>query len=71
MTDLKGNTGRRAFDMEAHENNGVPHDEGWAACSVESGRTVGEMLMGLQVYDTALNLAAPISRFHMSINNRS
>lgn len=41
----------RAFDMDAREINGVPHDEGWAACCVESGWTVGEILMGLQVMD--------------------
>jgi len=37
----------RAFDMELQEIYGVPHDVGWAPCSVESGWTVGEILMGL------------------------
>ena len=39
----------RAFDMELNEIYGVPHDVGWAPCSVESGWTVGEILMGLMM----------------------
>ena len=38
----------RAFDLKRWEINGVPHDIGWAPCCVESGWTVGEILMGLQ-----------------------
>ena len=38
----------RAFDIEAWESHGVPHDVGWAPCCVETGWTVGEILMGLQ-----------------------
>jgi hypothetical protein len=39
----------RAFDMELNEIYGVPHDVGWAPCSIESGWTVGEILMGLML----------------------
>ena len=39
----------RAFDMELNEIYGVPHDVGWAPCSIESGWTVGEILMGLMM----------------------
>jgi hypothetical protein len=38
----------RAFDLENWESYGVPHDVGWAPCCVETGWTVGEILMGLQ-----------------------
>ena len=38
----------RAFDMEAKENYGMPHDAGWGPYCIESGWTVGEILMGLQ-----------------------
>lgn len=38
----------RAFDLENWESHGVPHDVGWAACCVETGWTMGEILMGLQ-----------------------
>lgn len=38
----------RAFDLERWEIYGVPHDVGWAPCCVESGWTVGEILIGLQ-----------------------
>ena len=38
----------RAFDLEAWESHGVPHDIGWAPCCIETGWTVGEILMGLQ-----------------------
>ena len=38
----------RAFDLENWESNGVPHDVGWAPCCVETGWTMGEILMGLQ-----------------------
>ena len=38
----------RAFDIEAWEVYGVPHDAGWAPCCIETGWTVGEILMGLQ-----------------------
>ncbi len=38
----------RAMDMDRMEIYGVPHDVGWAPCCIESGWTVGEILMGLQ-----------------------
>ena len=38
----------RAFDMDTGECNGMPHDAGWGPCCIESGWTVGEILMGLQ-----------------------
>ena len=38
----------RAFDIENWEAHGVPHDVGWAPCCIESGWTVGEILLGLQ-----------------------
>lgn len=38
----------RAFDMENVESHGVPHDIGWAPCCIETGWTMGEILMGLQ-----------------------
>ncbi len=45
---------RKAFDevtvvsARAREVYGVPHDAGWAPCCIETGWTVGEILMGLQ-----------------------
>ncbi|MBQ7339039.1 MAG: hypothetical protein IJW40_11390 [Clostridia bacterium] len=38
----------RAMDMDRMESYGVPHDVGWAPCCIETGWTVGEILMGLQ-----------------------
>ncbi len=38
----------RAFDMERWESYGVPHDVGWAPCCIETGWTMGEILMGFQ-----------------------
>lgn len=38
----------RAFDMDTRENCGMPHDKGWGPHCIESGWTVGEILMGLQ-----------------------
>jgi len=38
----------RGFDMERWEIYGVPHDIGWSPCCVETGWTMGEILMGLQ-----------------------
>jgi hypothetical protein len=38
----------RAFDMDAREIYGMPHDAGWGPHCIESGWTVGEILMGLQ-----------------------
>ena len=38
----------RAFDMKHGEPHGVPHDVGWAPCCVETGWTMGQILMGLQ-----------------------
>ena len=43
----------RAMDMERMEAYGVPHDVGWAPCCMESGWTVGEILMGLQFMTVA------------------
>lgn len=39
----------RAFDLSRDEVHGVPHDVGWAPCCIESGWTVAEILMGLQL----------------------
>jgi hypothetical protein len=38
----------RAFDMNTREIYGMPHDAGWGPHCIESGWTVGEILMGLQ-----------------------
>ena len=38
----------RAFDVENWESHGVPHDVGWAPCCIETGWTMGEILMGMQ-----------------------
>ena len=38
----------RAFDLENWESHGVPHDVGWAPCCIETGWTMGEILMGLE-----------------------
>ena len=43
----------RAFDMDTRENCGMPHDRGWGPCCIESGWTVGEILMGLQFMQVA------------------
>ncbi|MBQ8719156.1 MAG: hypothetical protein IJY66_07815 [Clostridia bacterium] len=43
----------RAMDMNRLESYGVPHDVGWAPCCIESGWTVGEILMGLQFMHVA------------------
>ena len=43
----------RAFDMERWESYGVPHDVGWAPCCIETGWTMGEILMGLQFMQVA------------------
>ena len=37
----------RGMDVARMEAYGMPHDVGWGPCSVESGWTVGEILMGL------------------------
>lgn len=37
----------RAFDLDRCENYGMPHDAGWGPYCIESGWTVGEILMGL------------------------
>lgn len=37
----------RAIDCELREAYGMPHDVGWGPCAVESGWTVGEILMGI------------------------
>lgn len=41
----------RAFDMDMREAYACPHDVGWAACAVESGWTVAEILMGMMLPD--------------------
>jgi len=46
----------RAFDVSRWEIYGVPHDIGWAPCCVETGWTVGEILMGLQFMQIAESL---------------
>ena len=38
----------RAFDVKHWESHGVPHDVGWAPCCIETGWTMGEILMGLE-----------------------
>ena len=43
----------RAFDMDTRENCGMPHDKGWGPHCIESGWTVGEILMGLQFMHVA------------------
>lgn len=43
----------RAFDMDRWETYGVPHDVGWAPCCIETGWTMGEILMGLQFMHVA------------------
>lgn len=48
----------RAFDMKRSEAHGVPHDVGWAPCCIETGWTMGEILMGLQF----MHLAEKISK---------
>ena len=37
----------RGIDLKRREAYGMPHDVGWGPCCVESGWTVGEILMGL------------------------
>ena len=48
----------RAMDMNRLESYGVPHDVGWAPCSIESGWTVGEILMGLQFMTIARRIVS-------------
>jgi len=43
----------RAFDMDAGEICGMPHDAGWGPYCIESGWTVGEILMGLEFMHAA------------------
>jgi hypothetical protein len=37
----------RCLDLKRMEIYGMPHDIGWGPCCIESGWTVGEILMGL------------------------
>lgn len=37
----------RSLDLKRMEIYGMPHDVGWGPCCIESGWTVGEVLMGL------------------------
>ena len=46
----------RAFDMDTRENCGMPHDKGWGPHCIESGWTVGEILIGLQFMNAAKNV---------------
>lgn len=39
--------------MDAGEICGMPHDAGWGPYCIESGWTVGEILMGLQFMHVA------------------
>lgn len=39
----------RGFDMDRYENYGIPHDVGWGPCAAESGWTVSELAMGLEI----------------------
>ncbi|MBR2646365.1 MAG: hypothetical protein IKD47_02235 [Clostridia bacterium] len=48
----------RAFDMDRGENYGIPHDVGWGPYCIESGWTVGEILMGLQFMQLAVQKQA-------------
>ncbi|MBQ7344374.1 MAG: hypothetical protein IJW53_06420 [Clostridia bacterium] len=43
----------RAFDLERRENYGMPHDAGWGPYCIESGWTIGEILMGLMFMNVA------------------
>ena len=40
-------TWARAFDLDRCENYGMPHDAGWGPYCIETGWTIGEILMGL------------------------
>ena len=37
----------RSLDLKRMEIYGMHHDVGWGPCCIESGWTVGEILMGL------------------------
>ncbi len=37
----------RGIDCDRREAYGMPHDVGWGPCAIESGWTVGEILMGI------------------------
>ena len=43
----------RAFDLDRCENFGIPYDAGWGPYCIESGWTVGEILMGLMFMSIA------------------
>ena len=43
----------RAFDMDRGVGYGIPYDAGWGPYCIESGWTVGEILMGLQFMEIA------------------
>ncbi len=45
----------RGIDCEYREAYGMPHDIGWGPCAIESGWTVGEILMGIG-YGIALGM---------------
>lgn len=48
----------RAFDLANWESHGVPHDIGWAPCCIETGWTMGEIIMGLQFMEQVENIKA-------------
>ena len=39
----------RGLDLERREYVGIPHDVGWGPCCVETGWTVAEIAVGLQI----------------------
>lgn len=45
----------RGIDCKLREAYGMPHDVGWGPCAIESGWTVGEILMGIG-YGIALGM---------------
>ena len=50
----------RGFDAERWEIYGVPHDIGWSPCCVETGWTMGEILMGIQFMKLAKKIREQI-----------
>lgn len=48
----------RCVDTVRREAYGMPHDVGWGPCAVESGWTVGEILMGLG-FGISMGMAQP------------
>ena len=48
----------RAFDLDRCENFGIPYDAGWGPYCIESGWTVGEILLGLMFMKVATHVRA-------------